>query len=345
MASGLTKDSNKETQADQAKLDKFAKENITAIGIDIGGTKIRSAVVQNRKLVCEPVQISTPQGADAIVDDLLKLIGDFQKKYGNAIQGVGIATAGVVDTSTGKVIGSTGNLPGWAGTDLKSIIESKTLLPVHVENDANAAGFGEASTEQIQGKKCVMAVTLGTGIGGGIIIDGELYRGASWAAGEVGHLKIANSNERLCTCGLFDCWEAFGAGRGIIMTAKEMLKGVTPQQSPLAMRPESVSTHAIFAAAGEDDIIAKKVVEKWHEHLAIGMSSLIHVLNPDCFILAGGLVRFVQLEMLKEMTMDRTIPGLKEKFEIHLASLGSDAGVIGVSQLVINKLAKSGNSK
>ncbi len=341
MSVGLTKGSDSESQVKQAKIDKLAKENLTAIGIDIGGTKIRAAAVQNRRLLCEPVQITTPNGPEAIVEALIKLITDFQTKYGDSIQGVGIATAGVVDSSTGKVIGSTGNLPGWAGTDLKSIIESKTLLPVHVENDANAAGFGEASTEQISGKKCVMAVTLGTGIGGGIIIDGELYRGASWAAGEVGHLRISLNNDRLCTCGLFDCWEAYGSGRGIIMTAKDFLKGVTPDQSPLALRPESVSTHAIFAAADQEDIIAKKVVEKWHEHLAMGMASLVHVLNPDCFILAGGLVRFVQLDMLKEMTMDRTIPGLKEKFEIHLASLGSDAGVIGVSQLVINKLCKT----
>lgn len=333
-----------DAQVDKAKLEKLAKENLTAIGIDLGGTKIRAAVVQNRRLICEPVQIATPDGPDAIIEALIKLILDFQKKYKD-IQGVGIATAGVVDSSSGKVIGSTGNLPGWAGTDLKTIIESKTLLPVHAENDANAAGFGEAGTDQIAGKKCVMAVTLGTGIGGGIIIDGELYRGASWAAGEVGHLRISLNNDRLCTCGLFDCWEAYGAGRGIIMTAKEMLKGITPQQSPLALRPESVSTHAIFAAADQDDIIAKKVVEKWHEHLAVGMASLVHVLNPDCFILAGGLVRFVQLDMIKEMTMDRTIPGLKEKFEIHMASLGSDAGVIGVSQLVINKLVKSSNSQ
>lgn len=333
-----------DAQVDKAKLEKLAKENLTAIGIDLGGTKIRAAVVQNRRLICEPVQIATPDGPDAIIEALIKLILDFQKKYKD-IQGVGIATAGVVDSSSGKVIGSTGNLPGWAGTDLKTIIESKTLLPVHAENDANAAGFGEAGTDQIAGKKCVMAVTLGTGIGGGIIIDGELYRGASWAAGEVGHLRISLSNDRMCTCGLFDCWEAYGSGRGIIMTAKEMLKGITPQQSPLALRPESVSTHAIFAAADQDDIIAKKVVEKWHEHLAVGMASLVHVLNPDCFILAGGLVRFVQLDMIKEMTMDRTIPGLKEKFEIHMASLGSDAGVIGVSQLVINKLVKSSNSQ
>src|SRR5690606_175828 len=122
------------------------------------------------------------------------LIREFQEKGDSNLAGIGIATAGIVDCSTGEVIGSTGNLPGWSGTKIKNIFESKTLLPVHVDNDANAAAYGEASSPELRDKKVIAVVTLGTGIGGGIVIDGKPFRGANWGAGEVGHIKIAQDN-------------------------------------------------------------------------------------------------------------------------------------------------------
>src|SRR4029453_7560171 len=126
----------------ESDLDQVLKSKMPALGIDLGATKILAALVHDLKLACEPKRIPTPRGAAEILDALVSLIGDFQKDH--LIAGVGIATAGIVNVDAGQVVGSTGNLPGWEGTTIKKHIEGRIVLPVHVENDANAAAYGEA---------------------------------------------------------------------------------------------------------------------------------------------------------------------------------------------------------
>lgn len=320
---------------DATRLDSLAKSRMPALGIDLGGTKIRAAAVRDNEVITESKQVPTPEGRDQIIEALIDLVGQFRT---DVLAGVGIATAGIVNGDTGEVIGSTGNLPGWSGTRLKKVMESKILLPVHVENDANAAGYAEARIPELKHKRCVITVTLGTGIGGGIVFHGRLFRGSNWAAGEVGHIKIAMDNKRLCTCGLFDCWEAYGSGRGLVMTAQEMLEGVTGDQSPLAADAENITTHEIFDAASKDDIMAQKIVERWHEHVSHGLVNLAHVLNPDCFIITGGLSEFVDFRLLEDMVVDRCLPRVGEAIEIRHSALKGLAGIIGAAQFVIDEL-------
>src|ERR1700728_1556746 len=176
-------------------IDSKLKNQMPAVGIDLGGTKLSAAVVVDSKVVSPPRTVPTPQGPDNIVNALVDLIKQFQGEY--TLAGVGIATAGIVNIETGDIIGSTGNLPGWAGTPLKSLIESKTMLPVLVDNDANAAAYGDTLALGLTSAKCVVGVTLGTGIGTGIVIDGKPYRGGNWGAGECGHMRISLDNKRL----------------------------------------------------------------------------------------------------------------------------------------------------
>jgi len=307
-----------------------------ALGIDLGGTKIRAAAVLDNKLVSEARQVPTPSGPENIVQAIVDLIAPFKSKH--VLAGVGIATAGIINVETGDVIGSTGNLPGWTGTPLKSAIERSTLLPTYVENDANAAAFGEACARNLRNLKCVCVVTLGTGIGGGLIIDGKLFRGAHWGAGEVGHSRISLGNKRLCTCGLFDCWEAYGSGRGMVATAKDIMQGLTPGQTTLAAMAPELTTRQIVQAAAKGDIIAQRALNTWHEHVAVGIVNLAHIIDPDVFVITGGLAECVDFSLLHEMVVDRCMPRIGENINIQKSELEGVAGIIGAAQLVLDAI-------
>lgn len=317
-------------------LDAVLKTRMPALGIDLGGTKILAALVCDSKVVSEPRRVPTPHGADRILESLISLVDDFRKD--ELIAGVGIATAGIVDVGTGEVIGSTGNLPGWEGTRLKTIIEQKTLLPVHVENDANAAAYGECRAAGLEERKCIVTVTLGTGIGGGIVMSGKLYRGAHWAGGEIGHIRIGLENKRLCTCGLWDCWEAYGSGRGFKQTAEEVVEGVSVEQSDLARLKGEIAPEDVEAAAQGGDIVARRIKRLWHEHVASGMASLAHILDPDTFFVSGGMSKFVDFDMLKEILADRTLPRIGETLDVRPSGLDVLAGLVGAGQLVLDEI-------
>jgi glucokinase len=297
-----------------------------------------AAAVTSEGIIGEPIKISTPKGPDKILQQFFELIDNFKKDH--VIAGVGIATAGIVDGNTGIVTGATGNLPGWTGTQVKQIIESKTLLPTFVVNDAHAAAYAECHTRKLRDKPCVVALTIGTGIGGGILINGELLYGANWGAGHCGHVKVSMDNKRLCTCGLFDCYEAYASGTGLTTTAKEILSNIKPNQSPLAKDIENLKNADIFEALARKDIVAQQIIDAWHKHLVSGMISIAHTLNPDCFILSGGLSKFINFEMLSELLIDGTLPAISKNLKVYKSDLGDYAGIIGAGQLILDKLAK-----
>lgn len=311
---------------------------LPAIGIDLGGTKILAGLVNGCRLLGDPIKVPTPKGADNIVQAILDIIAEIQKKQ--IVLGVGISTAGIVDPSSGQVLGSTGNLPGWEGTPLKTLIQSKTALRTVVENDANSAAYGECHASGLGYKTCVVMITLGTGIGGGIILHGRLYRGAHFAGGEVGHMKISMENRRRCTCDLWDCWETYGSGRGLLATGFELLKGVKEDQTPLAAMGEKLTTQNIIEAAKSGDIIGQKALELYHHHVAMGMIALCHSLDPDCFVISGGMSKFVDLKLLKDILSDNTLPRISEKLEIFPSCLGEAAGLVGAGQLVLDAVSE-----
>ncbi len=317
-------------------FDVVMKSSLPAIGIDLGGTKILAAVVNDERIISEPIRRPTPVGPENIIACILDLVEQCRKDF--TLAGIGISTAGAVNSVTGNIVGSTGNLPGWTGTPLKTIIENKTLLPTHVENDGNAAAYAEARARNLRDKACVIVLTIGTGIGGGILINGELYRGQHFAAGECGHLRVSLDNKRMCTCGLFDCWEAYGSGRGLLATGKEVLSGVLWHQTPLAKNLDGLTNEAILEAAQKNDLVAQKIIKIWHEHLCVGMSTLAHVLDPDCFILTGGLSKFIDFDLLSEMVLDKIMPHIANNLEIHKSMLDNMASLMGAAQIVIDSV-------
>jgi glucokinase len=311
------------------------KNKASFLGIDLGGTKLSASIIVGTQCVGERKQVPTPHGAQAIADAIVGLIEDFRSDC--LLAGVGIATAGIVDPHTGQVVGSTGNLPGWEGTPIKKIIEQKTMLPVHVENDANAAAYGECKAAKLQDLACIVAITLGTGIGAGIVVNGKLYRGAHFAAGESGHIKVSLDNQRLCTCGLWDCWETYGSGRGLLATAEIMMTTASAEQTELKSE-QRLTTQHVLDAAENGDMIAVRAMNIWHEHICAGLISLAHTLDPDCFIIGGGMGKFVNYDLLRELFADRSLPRVGEKLQIYESGLGNDAGMIGAANLVLDSM-------
>ncbi len=308
----------------------------TALGFDIGGTKISAAMFDGKSIVSDLVKVPTPSGAQAIIEAFLKLITDFQEKY--TIAGIGMATAGIVDTVEGYPVNGTNNIPGWAGTPVKRIIERKTMIPVYVENDANAAAYGEAKACNLSASPCTILITLGTGIGGGILLNGKVYHGFEYGAGSVGHFRIRSDNRRLCTCGLFDCWEAYGSGPGLLLTAREILSDLTSEQTILARDKNSLTNDLVLAAAQRGDHGATKILALWHEDVCAGLAILLPIFDPEAYILSGGLSEFIDLKLLRDLLTERTYPGMGEKLSIYKSQLGPNAGLIGAAHLVLDHL-------
>lgn len=313
------------------------KSKIPALGVDLGGTKLSCAVVSDYQIVGDPKVIKTPPGAENILDAIRDLIKEFQKDH--LLAGAGIATAGIVNGDTGRILGATGNLPGWTGTEVKKILETETGLAVHVENDANAAAYGECYAQGLDSLKCVVAVTLGTGIGLGVVMEGKLYRGAHWAGAEGGHIRISLDNNRRCTCGLWDCWEAYGSGTGLKTTALRMTEGITAEQSALGGLGDRLRNRDVTKRAAEGDLVAQQILNKWHEHIACGLASLTHVFDPDCFLIGGGMSRFVDFELLEELLSDRVMERYRQNLELRPSSLGVSAGLVGAAHLVADSIS------
>jgi glucokinase len=305
------------------------------IGLDIGGTKIAAGWVVNGALVGDLITEPTPVSPESFLTAQAKLVEALQAKHPEQMAKlIGISTAGMVDALNGKVVGSTGNLPALQGhPNLKADLESRTGLTVHVENDANAAAFGEFAVGSGQPYDSVLLITLGTGVGGGIIINGDMLRGAHFAAGEIGHIGIAQTKDRRCTCGRWDCWEAYASGTGLKQTARLILKGVAKSDAVAVLRGpkpiEDVRTHDVIDSWKAGNAVAQQIMDQWHEDIAIGLGSVMNVIDPDAVVIGGGLAQFVNYEQLSRQLELRA---MSPYFKLHPATL-SNAGIVGAALL------------
>lgn len=311
-----------------------------AIGIDIGGTKISAARLGWSQTEIQGYrEDSTPHQADAFVGTLLTLVRQLQAES-DSIVGIGIATAGIVDTQRGEILGSTGNLPALREIpSLKKALEAETGLPVLLENDANAAAYGEHCVGAARGSNHTLMVTLGTGVGTGIVIDGKLVHGAHFSAGESGHIAISMNHERLCTCGRWDCWETYASGTGLAQTARRLLKATPNAEGTQLMAGktdiEQVTTRDVVAAWRSKDPLAQQMMDNWHTHIATGLGSLLNVLDPEIVVVGGGMAQFVNFTLLTELTQQRAMtPGVK----LVPAQLGNQAGIVGAAYLAWDAL-------
>lgn len=286
-----------------------------ALAFDIGGTKINYAIIDEEgKLCCEKMKISTPKKLDEFKNFLTETIA----KYEDEIDVVAFSTAGAVNNENTKVISSTGNMcEGYNTLDFSTFSKKK----VHVENDANSAAWAERCIGASKGAAYSIMITLGTGVGGGIILGDKLYKGKSGAAGEM-HFKISTDKRRKCTCGAWDCFEAYASGTGLKITAEEMLNN-----------PE-VTTYDVVGGVKAGDKKMIEVFEKWQNDILAGLIGLTNIFDPECIVLSGSMAEFVDTAYL-EREINSEI--LVQPTKVYKATAGNDAGMIGAALLALGK--------
>lgn len=311
------------------------------MGIDVGGTNLKFGLVtKNGKIVKRKVLPSlAQQGYKIVLGQIVKGIRELSEEAkGYEILGLGIGTPGLVDSVNGIVYDLT-NIPGWKNVNLRKILEKEFGLRVFVDNDVNLMALGEWACGRAKGAENIVCLTLGTGVGGGIIINGELYRGKSLTAGEIGHIPI-NYKGPKCICGNLGCLERYIGNKYIVerarkyiaMEKKTILKGWIKNGA-------SLTPELIARGAKVGDSVCIKIWEDVAECLASALSGIINFLNPEKIIIGGGVSKAgrVLFEPLRKKVKEKAmgIPGKDVK--ILTALLGEDAGIIGAAMLVFLK--------
>ena len=262
-------------------------------GIDLGGTKILVLVADERGNVLGTARVPTlaTQGPDSVISrivDAVHAAAAEAKVETTALSGAGVSAPGPIDTAEG-VITDPPNLPGWHNVPLARILRERLGIPVALENDANCGALGEHMFGAGRGYKHIVFVTISTGIGGGIIIDNELYEGASGAAGEVGHIGVSVDGPS-CGAGHVGCLEAFASGTAIAARARDMIAaGGLPRTARIAEHDPPLSAKSVQMAAEQGEAEAAAIITSAGRYLGMGLASLINVFNPQAIILGGGL--------------------------------------------------------
>ena len=309
-----------------------------AIGVDIGGTKLTAGVVDERGRVRELRRRETPStSAAAVADVVVDVVA--QLRLGHDVVGVGLGAAGFVDASRSSVLFAP-HL-AWRNEPLQQAIGRRVGLPVVVENDANAAAWAEWRFGAAQGEDAVVGITLGTGIGGGIVLGGEVYRGRFGMAGEFGHMQVVPDGRR-CECGNRGCWEQYASGNALVREARELAAAKSPQAGRLLGMAGgdsvAITGPLVTRAAQHGDPDAVELFAQIGRWLGAGLANLAAALDPGVFVVgggvsqAGGLLIGPARAAFAEALTGR---GFRPEARVVLARLGNDAGMIGAATLAM----------
>ncbi|HSV64830.1 MAG TPA: ROK family glucokinase [Mycobacteriales bacterium] len=306
------------------------------IGVDIGGTKVAAGVVDETGNVLEEVRRPTPgQDVAATEGTICAVVDDLAGRYD--VVAVGIGAAGWIANDRATVLFSP-HL-AWRNEPLRDSLAGRIRLPVIVENDANAAAWAEYRFGTAQGERVVCCVTLGTGIGGGLVVSGTLFRGAYGVAAEYGHMTVVPGGRR-CACGNRGCWEMYASGRALARDARELAE-VSPRTAHrlLALaggQPAALTGEHVTTAAREGDAAAVEIVVEMGRWLGRGVANLAAVLDPNVVVIGGGLVTAGDL-LLDSATeaLDQHLAGrgFRPVARLALAALGPLAGLVGAADL------------
>ncbi len=314
------------------------------IGVDLGGTKVATAAADlDGLLLAKVIEPTRPErGIGAVIETIVDTIKEAATSAGASksdIRSVGIGSPGPIDPKAGVVVFAPNLM--WHNVPIVELLESELDLPVCLENDANVAALGEYRFGAGRKSSNMVYITVSTGVGGGLILDGEIYAGSFGMAGEVGHMTIADDGP-LCGCGNQGCLEALAAGPAIARKAQAcILHGQeTIMTDMVSGRLEEITSKTVGEAAAAGDILAKEIVDKAAEYLGIGIANLINVINPDTIVIGGGVSNMGELllQPLRRATQRRAMKAAFEKVEIVKAELGSDAGVVGAVCLALGRL-------
>jgi len=307
------------------------------VGIDIGGTKVLGGVVDESGAVIRRARRDTPaEGGvaltQAIADVALELMKD------DEIESVGVSVAAFISADR-KTILATPNIKDWNGVNLDHELTTRIGLPVVIENDANSAAWGEFKFGAGRGKETILMLTVGTGIGGGIVVNSNLYRGSFGIAAEIGHLRIV-PNGLLCGCGAHGCFEQYGSGTALLRHAREAIAANPDRARNILDRGDGsidgVKGSAITEAARDGDELALAVFERTGDYIGAGIASLAVILDPEAVVIGGGVIDAGEILLNPIRTsMEKYMPfaGKHPHPQIIGAQLGNEAGLVGVADL------------
>lgn len=312
-------------------------------GIDLGGTNIKYGLCgeDGSVLAFRTAPAEVGEGPDRLlqrISDCGRQLLAIASEKNLKVRHIGLGTPGTIDISTGEISGMSPNIPGWKGSRPGLHLESELSLPAYVDNDANTMMLAEYLFGAAAGSSSAIAATVGTGIGGGIIVDGKLVRGARGAAGEFGHASIVLDGLP-CACGKLGCLEAYAAAANLIRMAESMAQEAKKKSSLAADLEQAgnLTVEGIFEAFNEGtDPIAEMAIRKSAEYLAAGLASYVTILNPEIVVVGGGIAdaggdRY--MEFVRRGILDRTIEPCTEGLRIEKAALGNMAGFIGAAML------------
>ncbi|WP_425281220.1 ROK family protein [Paenibacillus cellulositrophicus] len=309
------------------------------VGVDLGGTKIATGLLDASGRMLARSQKATAglksseEVIQAIVDTITEVSGEHE------IAGVGLASPGAVDTGRG-IIRNGVNLPGWNGISLQAELEKRLQVPAKLINDANAAAWGEYVYGAGRGAQSMVYVTLSTGIGSGLVLDGKLYLGTSSFAGELGH-TVVDPNGALCGCGQRGCWETYASGTAIARQASEAAAAAAEGMTQMTVLAEAegvpLSAKHVFQAAAMNDKLAQETLEQVIHYTGLGLMNIIHSFNPDCIVIGGGVSRAgaAFFEPLRGKTGELVMEPYRGTYAIKPAELKDDVGIIGAAALFV----------
>ncbi|MEG6613376.1 ROK family protein [Pseudoclostridium thermosuccinogenes] len=297
---------------------------------DVGGTFIKYGVVNEAgELLCDS-KFPTPE--DDCGELIPKLIAEKtgELKAGYALSGVGISTAGQVDHDKGVIIFATDNLPKYTGTKLAELVRNMTGLECRVENDVNAAALGEMWKGAAKGVKTFVCMTLGTGIGGAIIIDGKLLRGVGGSAGELGHM-ITNFEGEPCTCGMKGCFERYSSTLALVRSYVSRKRAAGEDIS-------GISGEEVMERVRAGEYIANEVYDRFLDQVVAGIASLTHILDPGLFIIGGGLSNEGKpfFDEINRRLQNAIMPSFAKHTRVVQAELKNKAGLLGACYSIMN---------
>ncbi len=317
----------------------------SVIGIDLGGTKISTALVSDAGEIIAHDYRETlaKEGLEAVIGRMLEGARQVMAQAGvepSQVAAVGVGAPGPLDIEAGVAVAPP-NLPGWDRVPLKQLIEDRLGITTFLENDANAAALGEHRFGAGQGVEHMIYVTVSTGIGGGLILDGRLYHGADGMAGEIGHMTLVPYGP-LCGCGNRGCLESLASGTAIARQARERVaRGVPTLMTGLAEGdPERITAKLVAEAASRGDVEAREILAEAMGYLGIGMANLVNLFNPQLIVIGGGLTNIGEaLFGPVRRAIDRhAFRAQAETARVVQAALGGNVGVLGAAAVALAQL-------
>lgn len=304
-------------------------------GVDIGGTTVKLGLfdVDGNVLDKWEIPTRTENNGKAILPDIADSIRDKMKQIDReSVAGVGVGMPGPVDGE--GIVHRAVNL-GWGNLNVKDELEDLLNMSVMASNDANVAALGEMWMGGGQGCKDMVMITLGTGVGGGIIVDGKILTGAIGAAGEIGHIHVQDGEQEPCGCGNYGCLEQYASATGITRLANRMLKA---DKEDSVLRQGEVSAKTVFDAVKARDALAVKVAEQFGRYLGEALANVAGVLNPEVIVIGGGVSKAgeILIDYIRPH-FDRNVFHGSRGVKFSLATLGNDAGIYGAAKLILDE--------